>query len=281
LLTLAPRALAGACLYLALNHPAKEKTVTPDRPIALVTGGAKRIGKAIVEDLAAHGFAVAIHSNHSHADSEALLETIESKGGRGCVVEADLTDSEAVRRLVAQVQEKLGPVRLLVNNASVFQDDGIGSLANDTIWDNHFAVHVKAPVLLADAMASLLPDGRDGLVVNLIDQRVWKLTPKFLSYTLSKSALWAATRTLAQALAPRIRVNAIGPGPTMPSGRQSQHDFDRQVGSLLLERSPDLAEFGRTIRYLWATRSITGQMIALDGGQHLAWETADATGIAE
>ncbi|MDQ0998709.1 NAD(P)-dependent dehydrogenase (short-subunit alcohol dehydrogenase family) [Phyllobacterium ifriqiyense] len=259
----------------------KEKTVTLDRPIALVTGGAKRIGKAIVEDLAGHGFAVAIHSNHSRAEGEALLAAIESKGGKGCVVEADLTDSDATRRLVSQVQHELGPVQLLVNNASVFQEDAIGNLADDVVWNNHFAVHVKAPVLLADAVASLLPDGQDGLIVNIIDQRVWKLTPKFLSYTLSKSALWTATQTLAQALAPRLRVNAIGPGPTMPSDRQDQHDFNQQVSSLLLERGPDLSEFGRTIRYLWETRSITGQMIALDGGQHLAWKTADATGIAE
>ncbi|EJM98745.1 dehydrogenase of unknown specificity, short-chain alcohol dehydrogenase [Phyllobacterium sp. YR531] len=255
--------------------------MTLDRPIALVTGGAKRIGKAIVEDLAAHGFAVAIHTNHSRADSEALLKSIENKGGKGCVVEADLTDSDAVRQLVSQAQGQLGPVQLLINNASVFQDDGIGNLTDDKIWNNHFAVHVKAPVLLANAVASLLPDGKEGLIINLIDQRVWKLTPKFLSYTLSKSALWTATQTLAQALAPRIRVNAIGPGPTMPSDRQNQQDFNQQVSSLLLERGPDLSEFGRTIRYLWETRSITGQMIALDGGQHLAWETADATGIAE
>ncbi len=255
--------------------------MTLDRPIALVTGGAKRIGKAIVEDLAAHGFAVAIHSNHSRAESEALLASIESKGGKGCVVETDLTDSDAVRRLVARVHDQLGPVQILVNNASVFQEDGIGNLADDAVWENHFAVHVRAPVLLANAVTSLLPDGQDGLIINMIDQRVWKLTPKFLSYTLSKSALWTATQTLAQALAPRIRVNAIGPGPTMPSDRQNQHDFNQQVSSLLLERGPDLSEFGRTIRYFWETRSITGQMIALDGGQHLAWETADATGIAE
>lgn len=253
----------------------------PDQPIVLVTGGAKRIGKAIVEDLAANGFAVAIHSNHSHGEGEALLGSIRAQGGTGCVVEADLTKSDATRRLVADVQERLGPVQLLVNNASIFQDDGIGNLADDAVWDDHFAVHVKAPVLLANAMAALLPDGRDGLVVNVIDQRVWKLTPKFLSYTLSKATLWTATQTLAQALAPRIRVNGIGPGPTMASNRQNQHDFDRQVGSLLLGHGPDLPEFGRTIRYLWETRSITGQMIALDGGQHLAWETPDAAGISE
>lgn len=255
--------------------------MTSDRIVVLVTGGAKRIGKAIVEDLSSHGFAVAIHCNHSRDEGDALLSAIEAKGGTGAVVQADLTDSDAVRRLVADVQEQLGPVQLLVNNASIFQEDGIGDLADDAIWDRHFAVHVKAPVLLANAMAALLPDGCDGLIVNVIDQRVWKLTPKFLSYTLSKAALWTATQTLAQALAPRIRVNGIGPGPTIPSDRQNAQDFDRQVGTLLLEYGPDLTEFGRTIRYLWETRSITGQMIALDGGQHLAWETPDVTGIAE
>ena len=197
------------------------------------------------------------------------------------MVQADLSDSNAVRRLVRDAQDQLGPVQLLVNNASIFQEDGIGDLADDVVWDRHFAVHVKAPVLLADAMAAALPAGKDGLVVNMIDQRIWKLTPKFISYTLSKSALWTATQTLAQALAPRIRVNGIAPGPTMPSDRQSQADFDRQVSTLLLKHGPDLSEFGRTIRYLWETPSITGQMIALDGGQHLAWQTPDVSGIAE
>ncbi|MBZ9655160.1 SDR family oxidoreductase [Phyllobacterium lublinensis] len=252
-----------------------------DRPVVLVTGGAKRIGKAIVEDLVAHGFAVGIHCNHSRDEGEELLTDIYAAGGTACVVQADLEDSTAVRRLIGNVQAQLGPVQLLVNNASTFQDDGIGNLADDQIWDKHFAVHVKAPVLLADAMAAALPSDMDGLVVNMIDHRVWKLTPKFLSYTLSKAALWTATQTLAQGLAPRIRVNAIGPGPTMPSHRQTQSDFDRQVSTLLLKHGPDLSEFGGTIRFLWQSRSITGQMIALDGGQHLAWETPDVSGIAE
>ncbi|MGH6861829.1 MAG: SDR family oxidoreductase [Phyllobacterium sp.] len=255
--------------------------MTPEPTVALVTGGAKRIGRAIVEDLAANGFAVAIHCNRSRAEGEALLAHIQAQGGTGCVVEADLTDGHAVRRLATDVRKALGPVQLLVNNASVFQDDGIGGLADDHIWDRHFAIHVKAPVLLCDAMAALLPEGLNGLIVNIIDQRVWKLTPRFLSYTLSKAALWTATQTLAQALAPRIRVNGIGPGPTVASDRQDKAAFERQAGSLLLGHGPALPEFGRTIRYLWETRSITGQMIALDGGQHLAWETADAMGLAE
>ncbi|WP_051614477.1 SDR family oxidoreductase [Phyllobacterium sp. UNC302MFCol5.2] len=258
-----------------------EWTLKIDRTVALVTGGAKRIGKAIVEDLAAHGFAVAIHGHNGLDEARDLLRSIEAQGGKGCVVKADLSDSDAVRRLIGDVGTALGPVQLLVNNASVFHADGIGDLGNDETWDSHFAVHVKAPVLLADAMAAALPPEAEGLIVNMIDQRVLKLMPTFTSYTLSKAALWAATQTLAQALAPRIRVNGIGPGPTLPSSRQDAAAFDKQVHALLLQRGPDLSEFGRTIRYLWETRSITGQMIALDGGQHLAWETPDVSGIIE
>jgi NAD(P)-dependent dehydrogenase (short-subunit alcohol dehydrogenase family) len=256
--------------------------VKTDRTVALVTGGAKRIGKAIVEHLADQGFAVAIHCNRSKEEGEALLVGIEARGGAGCVVAADLTEPKAVRELIPQVQAALGTVKLLVNNASVFEEDGIGKLADDRVWDRHFAVHSKAPVLLADAFSAQLRDnGEDGLIVNIIDQRVWKLTPRFLSYTLSKAALWTATQTLAQALAPQIRVNAIGPGPTMQSDRQDRDDFAHQVNSLLLRRGAELSEFGRTICYLWENRSITGQMIALDGGQHLAWETPDSMGMAE
>jgi NAD(P)-dependent dehydrogenase (short-subunit alcohol dehydrogenase family) len=248
--------------------------------VTLVTGGAKRIGKAIVEDLAAHGFAVAIHCNGSMTEGEALAATIRANGGRAVAVRADLTDTAAVRSLIGEVNSVLGPVRLLVNNASVFVEDHIGAL-DDDIWNNHFALHLKAPVLLAESMAAALPDGEEGLIVNMIDQRVWKTNPQFLSYTLSKSALWTATRMLAQALAPRIRVNAIGPGPTLPSERQNEGDFRRQVEALLLKRGPALSEFGLTIRYLWQAKSVTGQMIALDGGQHLAWETPDISGISE
>ncbi|PRD45922.1 short chain dehydrogenase [Phyllobacterium phragmitis] len=248
--------------------------------VALVTGGAKRIGKAIVEDLAAHGFAVAIHCNGSVSEGEKLAAAIKADGGRAAVVQADLCDTDAVRGLIGQVQAKLGPVRLLVNNASVFLDDRVGTLADDK-WEKHFALHLKAPVFLAESMADALPEGEDGLIVNLIDQRVWKTNPLFFSYTLSKSALWSATRTLAQALAPRIRVNAIGPGPTLPSERQDHRDFQRQIDATLLKKAPALSEFGLTIRYLWEMKSVTGQMLALDGGQHLAWQTPDILGISE
>ncbi|GGA92578.1 short chain dehydrogenase [Brucella endophytica] len=247
----------------------------------LVTGGAKRIGKAIVGDLAAHGFAVAIHCNGSMTEGEALAEKIRTAGGQAVAIQADLCDPDAARALVKEAQSALGlPIRLLVNNASVFVEDHVGGL-EDNIWDRHFALHLKAPVLLAESMAAALSEGEDGLVVNMIDQRVWKPNPLFFSYTLSKAALWNATRTLAQALAPRIRVNAIGPGPTLPSERQEERDFQRQVGAIPLRKGPTLSDFGLTIRYLWEMKSVTGQMIALDGGQHLAWETPDILGISE
>lgn len=247
---------------------------------ALVTGAGRRIGRAIAEELARHGFAVAVHANRSHGDAEAVAAGIRAKGGRAEVVIADLSDPESLSTLVARSAARLGPVRLLVNNASLFVADGVDAI-DWRLWDAHFAVHVKAPAALTSALAADLPDGLDGLVVNVIDQRVLKPTPQFFSYTLSKSALWTATRTMAQALAPRIRVNAIGPGPTLPSPRQDKAGFDAQAASVPLGHGPALGEFGATIRYLWETKSITGQMIALDGGQHLAWQTPDVTVAAE
>lgn len=247
---------------------------------ALVTGGAKRIGKAIVEDLAAHGFGVAIHCSRSREDADALAAHIRGAGGSAAVVVADLTDMDGVDGLIRQAEAALGPIALLVNNASLFVDDGVLDFDWQT-WDRHFAIHAKAPVLLAQNFARALPEGQEGLIVNIIDQRVWRPTPRYFSYALSKSSLWTATQMMAQALAPRIRVNAIGPGPTLKSARQDDSDFAAQVGGLILERGPELPEFGATIRYLWEARSVTGQMIALDGGQHLAWQTPDVTGMTE
>jgi NAD(P)-dependent dehydrogenase (short-subunit alcohol dehydrogenase family) len=247
---------------------------------ALITGGARRIGRAIVEDLAANGFAVAIHSNSSADEASALAESIRKTGGKASVVVADLTNMAAVAEVVEKAERALGPVSLLVNNASLFEDDSVLDF-DWPEWDRHFDIHLKAPVLLAQKFAKALPEAMDGLVVNVIDQRVWRLSPRYFSYTLSKSALWTATQTMAQALAPRIRVNAIGPGPTLRNTRQDDSDFRQQVDALLLKQSPDLSEFGATIRYLWQARSVTGQMIALDGGQHLAWQTPDVAGIVE
>ena len=247
---------------------------------ALVTGGARRIGKAIVRDLAAHGFAVVIHCNRSKEEAALLKAEIEANGGRAEIVAADLTDMRALEGVVEAAANALGAVGLLVNNASIFEDDSIDDFDWER-WDRHFALHLKAPAMLSRAFAAALPAGHQGLIVNIIDQRVWKLTPAQLSYSLSKSALWTLTQMLAQALAPDIRVNAIGPGPTLPSPRQQPDDFRAQVDALLLGDGPALAELGATIRYLWEAQSVTGQMIAIDGGQHLAWRTPDVTGMAE
>jgi NAD(P)-dependent dehydrogenase (short-subunit alcohol dehydrogenase family) len=246
---------------------------------ALITGGAKRIGAAIAADLAKNGFSVAIHCKGSREDSDTLAARISRAGGRAKVFVADLTDIAATDRLIGQVRDRMGPVDLLVNNASYFAKDAATGF-EPRKWDAHFAMHVRAPAQLAASFARQ-KEVAAGLIVNMIDQRVWRLNPNYFSYTLSKSTLWTATQTLAQALAPRIRVNAIGPGPTLKSERQTEADFAAQIGGLPLKRGPALAEFGATVRYLFDTPSITGQMIALDGGQHLAWETPDIAGIPE
>jgi NAD(P)-dependent dehydrogenase (short-subunit alcohol dehydrogenase family) len=236
--------------------------------VALVTGGARRIGKAIVEDLAAHGWAVAIHHNSSHAEAEAIARAIRSSGGRAAVVAGDLADPGCHTEMIAEARSALGPVTLLVNNASVFEKDSIGALSRPQ-WDHQFAVNLTAPVMLAEAFAAALPDGVEGNIVNLLDQRIWRPSPAYFSYQITKSALAVATDILAQALAPRIRVNGIAPGPALPAAGATEASFARRIEALPLKRQPDLADFGRTVRYLVESRSITGQIIALDGGQHL------------
>ncbi len=248
------------------------------RPVALVTGGARRIGRAIVDDLSANGFDMAIHFHGSRPDAEAAASAATNSGATVHLFECDLTAQGAAKALFAGVLSKFDRVDLLVNNASVFEDDSVASFT-EASFDRHMAMHVKAPSILAQAFAAQRLN--EGLIVNIIDQRVWNLTPNFYTYTLSKAALWTATQTIAQALSPRIRVNAIGPGPTLRNSRQSEADFAKQVNGLILKRGPELAEFGATIRYLWNAKSVTGQMIALDGGQHLAWETPDIAGIVE
>lgn len=246
---------------------------------ALVTGAARRIGAAIARDLATHGFAVAVHFHNSQEDAERLVAAIRADGGRAEAFGADLTRPDQTGQLLALVRNRLGPVDLLVNNASIFRADSATRHDGD-VWDLHFAMHARAPAQLAAAFAAQ-EDIDAGLVVNMIDQRVWRPNPNFFSYALSKATLWNATRTLAQALAPKVRVNAIGPGPAIRSERQSEADFARQIDGLLLKRGPGMDEFGATVRYFYDNPSITGQMIALDGGQHLAWETPDVAGIPE
>jgi len=248
---------------------------------ALVTGGAQRIGRSIVERLAREGFEVAIHCRRSANVAEEIASRIGAEGGRAVVVQGDLADASVVERLVDDAVARLGrPLTLLVNNASEFEPDEVGSLSQER-WDRHFAVNLRAPAFLARDFARQLPSDREGSIVNIVDQRVWKLTPQFFSYTLTKAALFTTTRTMAQALGPRIRVNAIGPGPTLANERQGDEDFGKQSQAVLLGRGGTPNEIAEAVVYLASARSVTGQMIAVDGGQHLAWETPDVAGIKE
>jgi len=247
---------------------------------ALVTGGAKRIGRAIALALARDGYAVAVHTRRSRDEAQGLCAEIASTGGRAAALYADLCDHGDVQRLVPQAAAAVGPLTLLVNNAGEFEPDEIFDL-DRAGFDRHFAVNLRAPLFLAQAFAAQAPRGTVSSIVNLTDQRVFKLTPKFFSYTLTKSALATATVTLAQALAPRIRVNAIAPGPTLASARQDPSTFARQAAELPLRRGPTPEDVAAAVLYLARAKSVTGETIAVDGGQHLAWRTADAADVEE
>ena len=239
-------------------------------PTVLITGGGRRIGRVIATAMAADGWAVALHCNRSVAEAEAAVAEICAAGGRAAILCADLADEAATADLIPRAEALLGPVQCLVNNASVFERDDVAT-ATRASWDLHMAVNLRAPFVLIQTLAAALPPDAEGVIVNILDQRVWNLSPDFLSYTLSKSGLWTLTRTLAMALAPRLRVNAIGPGPTLPSPRQTDAQFARQAARVPLERPTDTADIVAAIRFILAARSMTGQMIALDGGQHLGW----------
>lgn len=243
---------------------------------ALVTGAARRIGRAIAFALHEAGYAVAIHARHSLADAEALRDEIARAGGRAAVVRADLADHAAVAGLVAAATDAVGPLTLLVNNASSFEKDEVGAL-DVARFDRQLAVNLRAPLFLSEAFAAQSPAGADASIVSILDQRVFKPTPHFVSYTLAKSALHAATRMLAQALAPKVRVNAVAPGPTVQSARQQAEDFARQAAAVPLGRGPGMDEIAAAVVYLAGARSITGVTLAVDGGQHLAWQTPDAS----
>lgn len=245
---------------------------------ALVTGAAVRIGRAIAHDLARRGIAVAIHHRNSHDAAHQLADTITSEGGTAALVSGDLAEAETPARLMSAAADALGqPVSILVNNASVFEDDAIENVSAET-WDRHQATNLRAPVLLSQAMARQLPDAAKGCIINMVDQRVLKLNPQFFSYTVSKSGLWTVTRTMAQALAPRIRVNAISPGPTLANQFQAPEDFEAEASSVPLGKGPGLSEITNAVKFLLETPSMTGQMLTLDGGQHLAWRTEDIAG---
>ena len=243
---------------------------TPAPRTALVTGAGKRIGREIALDLAGHGWAVAVHYHRSRAEAEEVAGLIQARGGRAAALGADLGREDEVAALVPAAAACLGPLTALINNASVFKDDRADS-ATRASWDEHLEINLRAPLVLTQAFASQLPAGATGCVVNILDQRVWNLTPYFLSYTVSKSALWTLTRTLAMALAPRIRVNAIGPGPTLRNERQTEDHFAAQCQRVPLVRGTTPEEICQGVRFILGAPALTGQMIALDGGEHLGW----------
>ncbi len=240
------------------------------RGAALITGGARRIGRALVVAAADAGFDVAIHVRAVDDEAEAAAAEVRSRRRRAVILTCDLRQEAASVALVGQAEAELGPVTLLVNSASVFENDGVSDM-NRASWDLHMETNLRAPLVLAQVFARRLPADREGLIVNILDQRVWRPTPEFFSYSLSKAALWEATRTLAQALAPRIRVNGIGPGPTLQSIHQDPADFAAEARSTLLGRPVPPSEIAGALAYLIDAHSVTGQMIAVDSGQHLAW----------
>ncbi|TPW36358.1 SDR family oxidoreductase [Oecophyllibacter saccharovorans] len=238
--------------------------------VALVTGGARRIGRALVEMLAAQGMAVAIHCHRSWPEAQALLAELEHRGGRGCVVQADLGEEEALLPMMAQVREKLGAIGVLVNNASVFRRDEFSTVTRHS-WDQHMEPNLRAPFVLSQELERHLPSGAEGLILNMLDQRVWNLTPHFVSYTVARSALWSLTQSMALGFAPRIRVNAIGPGPVLPALGQSEAQFEAMCAKTPLQRPASPEEIARAALMLFSLPSVTGQMLALDSGQHLNW----------
>ena len=254
---------------------------------ALVTGAGKRLGRAMALYLADRGFDVAVHYASSEGAAEEVADLIRGKGQKACTVQADLLNESETQSLVNTALDGLGgPLTVLINNASIFEYDNIETASRDS-WDRHLESNLRAPFVLTQAFAAQLPapmmDTNDepvaqGLVINMIDQRVRKLTPEFMTYTIAKMGLWAFTQTAAQGLAPKCRVNAIGPGPTLRGGRQSEDHFAKQRAATVLERGANTSDITAALGYFLDAPAITGQLLCVDGGQHLAWQTPDVIG---
>ena len=246
----------------------------------LITGAAKRIGRQLALDLAAAGHDVVIHFNESATEAEEVAASICAMGRRAALVQGDLADADTPERLIKLGVSQIGTISALINNASIYEFDQVGEIRLDA-WQRHMDINLRAPVFLAQAFAAQLPKGVQGNIINLIDGRVWRLNPRFFSYTISKSALWTATRTMAQALAPNIRVNAIGPGPVLPPKGMSAEEHARDEANTLLRHGVSPAEISAAIRFVLSQSALTGQMIALDSGQHLLWKTRDIGEVVE
>lgn len=255
---------------------------------ALVTGGGKRLGRAMALALAEDGYDVAVHYGSSVSEARDTAGEIAMLGRQAVTVQADLLDEAQVEALLPAASEALGgPIHVLINNASIFEHDTLASATREG-WDRHIESNLRAPFVLTQALAAQIPEpARDargepvaqGLVVNMIDQRVRKLTPEFMTYTLAKMGLWALTQTSAQALAPRVRVNAIGPGPTLQGARQSDRHFADQRAATVLGRGANPADITAALGYFLDAPAVTGQLICVDGGQHLGWQTPDVLGV--
>jgi NAD(P)-dependent dehydrogenase (short-subunit alcohol dehydrogenase family) len=240
----------------------------------LITGAAKRLGRAIAVDLARHGWDVAIHFNSSESDACTTADQVRAQGRRAALLKADLANEDETGTLIARAAESLGTVTALINSASIFEPDDWATTSRES-WSRHLAVNLRAPFVLSQAFARSLPDNKKGAIVNIIDQRVLKPTPQFLSYGVSKAALYWLNTTLAQALAPRIRVNAVAPGPTIINARQNETHFRRQREATILGTGAEPQDICDAVRYLLTAHAVTGEMIAVDGGQHLIWQTPD------
>jgi NAD(P)-dependent dehydrogenase (short-subunit alcohol dehydrogenase family) len=243
---------------------------------ALVTGAAKGTGRRIAERLAERGYSVVLHASpRSQANAEAAAADIAARGGKACALGCDLRDLAALPELIAGAAARFGPLTLLVNNAAIFEADDAQTFELSRL-DTHLSVNLKAPLILARHFAAQVPAGLEPSIVNLIDQRVFRPTPQFFTYSLSKAALWAATQTMAQAFAPLgIRVNAVGPGPVSPNDAQGEAGFAIETHGVPLARAVSPDDVAGAVLYLAAARNVTGQMIAVDAGQHLAWKTPD------
>ena len=242
--------------------------------VALITGAGKRMGRAIALRLARDGFAVALHYHSSHGEAAQVGREIAAAGGDVSLVEADLADPASPDQMIAASVKALGRLDLLVNNAAIFVGDSMAAL-DLARWRRQFAINLEAPVFLAAAFAKSLSARDEGAIVNIVDNRVLRLTPQNMSYTLAKSALWTATQTMAQALAPCIRVNAVGPGPTFPNAFQGEAGLAHEAAAVLLQRPVSGEDVADAVAWLATARSVTGQFIAVDSGQHLAWRTPD------
>lgn len=235
--------------------------------IVLITGAAQRIGRALALDFANHGFDVCIHYYHSKSEAESLAKEIVRLGQKAFLVYADLSKEHEVEQIFATLQEKINSISVLINNASTFQYDNIQSTDRNS-WDYHLEPNLRAPLILSQCFAK---QAQSGLILNIIDQRVWNLTPHYLSYSISKFGLWGLTQTLALALAPYVRVNAIGPGPTLKNDTQTEEQFQEQRRNTPLHCGGSLKDICAAAQFFWNADTVTGQMIAVDGGQHLGW----------